>query len=188
MLLFVLRAASAELYAPRPNAVQPRGDAMLGVTMASYYTSQAYDAPPQLIWTILTDFPAWPRWFPNMSSLRLEDEHAAGPGATLMALTDDGRNWARWRIIDWKDAELLLCEFHGTNAGLSAQIQNAYLQFALLNEPEGCTLEVEIGAEGSGIVGDFFVGTSLGMGARRMLPRLMDAFTDHVIERVSSMP
>jgi hypothetical protein len=47
---------------------------------------------------------------------------------------------------------------------------------------------VEIGAEGSGIVGDFFVGTSLGMGARRMLPRLMDAFTDHVIERVSSMP
>lgn len=156
--------------------------------MASFYTTQPYDVPSRVIWPILTDFPAWPRWFPNMASLQFEDGQQPGPGATLMALADDERRWTRWRIIDWKDAELLLCEFHSTNTGISGQIQNAYLQFALLDDPEGCTLEVEIGAEGTGLVGDFILGTSLGIGARRMLPKLVDAFSDHVIERVSARP
>ena len=116
------------------------------------------------------------------------DGHQPGPGATLMALADDERRWTRWRIIDWKNAELLLCEFHSTNAGLGGQVHNAYLQFGLADDPEGCTLEVEIGAEGTGLVGDFLVGTSLGISARRMLPRLVDAFSEHVIERVNSQP
>ena len=42
----------------------------------------------------------------------------------------------------------------------------------------GCTVEVEIGADGHGIVGDFFVGMTLGSEVRRMLPRIIDAFSD----------
>jgi len=155
--------------------------------MASYYTSQAYDAPATLIWGILTDFPSWPRWFPNMDTLQLENGHDPGPGARLLA-HDDRQRWARWRIVDWKEAELLVCHFDGTNAPISSQVQAAYLQFGLLDEPEGCTLEVEIGAEGYGLMGDFFVGTTLGLSARRMLPRLVDAFTDHVVERCREIP
>lgn len=154
--------------------------------MASFYTTQPYDVPSTVIWPILTDFPAWPRWFPNMASLQFEDGHQPGPGATLLALADDQRRWTRWQIIDWKHAELLLCEFHSTNAGLGSQVQSAYLQFGLTDDTEGCVLEVEIGAEGSGLVGDFLVGTSLGLSARRMLPRLVDSFSDHVIERVNA--
>jgi len=160
---------------------------MLSVTMASYFTSQAYDAPASLIWSILTDFPTWPRWFPNMETLEFENGHGPGAGAVLLAL-DDKQRWARWRVADWKEPELLVCHFDGTNAPLSGQVQAAYLQFGLLAEPDGCTLEVEIGAEGYGLVGDFFVSTTLGLSARRMLPRLVDAFTDHVIERCSEMP
>jgi hypothetical protein len=155
--------------------------------MASYYTSQAYDAPAMLIWGILTDFPSWPRWFPSMQALQLENGHSPGPGARLLA-RDDKQNWARWRIADWKEAERLVCHFDGTNAAISAQVQAAYLQFELLEEPEGCTLEVEVGAVGYGLMGDFFVGTTLGLSARRMLPRLIDAFTDHVIERCCELP
>jgi hypothetical protein len=156
--------------------------------MASFYTSQAYDASAPLIWSILTDFTSWPRWFPNMATLEFEDGHIPGAGAQLVALADDRTRWSRWRILDWKDSELLVCEFDGTNSLLSQQVQHAYLKFGLLDEPEGSTLDVEIGAEGSGIVGDLLVGTTLGFSARRMLPKLVDAFTDHVIECVSGMP
>ncbi len=156
--------------------------------MASFYASQAYDAKATLIWSILTDFPAWPKWFPNMSTLHLEEGHTAGPGAELLALADDRKGWSRWRIADWKEPALLLCHFDSTNASFSGQVQAAYLQFGLLDEPEGCTLEVEIGAEGSGLISDFLVGATLGLNARRMLPKLVDAFTDHVIERCSEIP
>jgi hypothetical protein len=77
-----------------------------------------------------------------------------------------------------------VCHYEGTNAALAGQVHAAYLQFGLLGEPEGCTLEVEIGAEGTGLMGDFLVGTALGISARRLLPQLVDAFTEHVIERV----
>jgi hypothetical protein len=153
--------------------------------MASYFTSQTYDVPSVLIWSVLTDFPTWPRWFPNMDTLQFEDGHAAGPGAELKAFADDNSRWSRWRIVDWRHAELLVCSFEGTNAPLGGSVQNAYLRFGLADDPEGCTLDVEIGAEGSGLVSDFFVGTTLGLGARRMLPKLVDAFTDHVIARVN---
>jgi hypothetical protein len=156
--------------------------------MASYYTSQAYDAPPDLIWGILTDFPSWPRWFPNMASLHFEDGHTPGPGAQLLALADDRKGWSRWRIVDWQETELLVCQFDSTNTAFSGQLQSAHLLFGLLDEPEGCTLDVEIRAEGYGLVSDFIVGTGLGLSARRMLPRLVDAFTDHVIERCSELP
>jgi hypothetical protein len=155
--------------------------------MAAYYTSQAYDTSPGLIWGILTDFPSWPSWFPNMSSLKFENGHTPGPGAQLLAHAEDRSTWARWRIVEWEEAQLLVCEFDGTNSMLSGQVQTAYLQFQLIGEPEGCTLEVEIAAEGYGLFGDFFVGTTLGMSARRMLPQLVDAFTDHVIDRVREM-
>ena len=49
----------------------------------------------------------------------------------------------------------------------------------------GGELEVEIGAEGYGLVGDFFVGVTLGSEVKRILPQLIDAFTAHVIERVA---
>lgn len=153
--------------------------------MASYYATQAYDCAPSVIWRILTDFPSWPRWFPNMASLRYENGSAPGPGARLLALDRDEQRWARWRVGEWREPEQLVCHYEDTNAPLSGQVQAAYLQFGIIGEPEGCTLEVEIGAEGTGIVGDFLVGTTLGLSARRMLPRLVDAFTDHVIERVN---
>ena len=156
--------------------------------MAAFYASQAYDARAALIWSILTDFPTWPKWFPNMSTLQFEEGHVSGPGAQLLALANDQRRWTRWRISDWKEPELLVCHFDGTNAAFSGQVQAAYLQFGLLEEPEGCTLEVEVGAEGSGLVSDFLVGATLGMNARRTLPKLVDAFTDHVIERCSELP
>ena len=156
--------------------------------MASFFASQAYDAPAAVIWLVLTDFPSWPRWFPNMETLQLEDGHAPGPGAELVALADNQSRWSKWRIVDWRHAELLTCSFGGTNSPLGDQVQNAYLKFGLLDEPEGSTLDVEIGAEGTGVISDFLVGTTLGLSARRMLPKLVDAFTDHVIERVSEMP
>jgi hypothetical protein len=59
------------------------------------------------------------------------------------------------------------------------------MQFELFDEPEGCTLEVEIGAESGNVVGDFFVGMTLGTGARRMLPQLISAFSAHVVQRAS---
>jgi hypothetical protein len=123
-----------------------------------------------------------------MSTLQFEEGHVSGPGAQLLALANDQRRWTRWRISDWKEPELLVCHFDGTNAAFSGQVQAAYLQFGLLEEPEGCTLEVEVGAEGSGLVSDFLVGATLGMNARRTLPKLVDAFTDHVIERCSELP
>jgi hypothetical protein len=123
-----------------------------------------------------------------MASLEFEHGTAPGPGAKLLAYDSDERRWSRWTVGEWLEAERLLCHYEGTNAPLAGQVQAAYLLFALLEEPEGCTLEVEIGAEGSGIVGDFLVGTTLGLSARRMLPRLVDAFTDHVIARVSEQP
>jgi hypothetical protein len=138
-----------------------------------------------VIWSILTDFPSWPRWFPNMASLTVENDTTPGPGTRLLAFESDQRRWARWRVAEWREAEHLLCHYDGTNTPLASQVQAAYLQFQLLDEPEGCTLDVEIGAEGSGFVGDFLVGTTLGISARRMLPKLVDAFTDHVIDRVN---
>jgi len=66
---------------------------------------------------------------------------------------------------------------------MSNQVQAAYLQFELVDDPDGCTVEVEIGADGHGIVGDFFVGMTLGSEVRRMLPRIIDAFSDYVVVR-----
>lgn len=154
--------------------------------MAAYYTSQGYDAPVALIWSVLTDFPSWPRWFPNCSAIRLEDDGAPAPGTRLLALAEDPNEWTRWQIAEWHEPRLLVCEHVESTAAMSAQIQAAYLQFELLAEPDGCTLEVEIGAEGHGVVGDFFVSMTLGTGVRRLLPQLVDAFTDHVIERVAA--
>jgi hypothetical protein len=153
--------------------------------MPSYYATQAYDCSPAVIWDILTDFPSWPRWFPNMASLTFEGGTAAGPGARLLAYESDQSRWARWLVAEWREPEHLLCHYDGTNTPLAGQVQAAYLQFQIAGEPKGCTLDVEIGAEGTGLVGDFLVGTTLGLSARRLLPRLVDAFTDHVIDRVS---
>ncbi len=154
--------------------------------MAAYYTSQAYDAPASLIWSILTDFPSWPRWFPRVSAVNVEDGAPPERGARLVAQGDDPDMWTRWQIVDWQAPARLVCEHLDSNAPMTSQVQAAYLQFELFEEPEGCTLEVEIGAEGYGVVGDFFVGMTLGPGVRRMLPELVDAFSDHVVERVAN--
>ena len=154
--------------------------------MAAYYTSQAYDAPAALIWSILTDFPSWPRWFPRVSTVSVEDAAVAGRGARLMAVGEDTGVWTRWQIVDWQAPLRLVCEHVGSNAPMTTQVQAAYLQFELVDDPEGCTLEVEIGAEGYGVVGDFFVGMTLGPSVRRMLPELVDAFSHHVVERVTN--
>ena len=60
-----------------------------------------------------------------------------------------------------------------------------YLGFALIDDPDGCTLEVEVGADGYGLVGDFFVGVTLGAEVRRTLPRLVDAFSEYVVQRTA---
>jgi uncharacterized protein YndB with AHSA1/START domain len=149
--------------------------------MASYYTSQGYDAPASYIWPILTDFSSWPEWFPNVSAVEVSG--GLGSGTRLVAQGDQKRVWTEWQITDWDAPHRLVCEHIESSASMSDQVQAAYLQFELVDEPEGCTLEVEIGAEGHGIVGDFFVGMTLGTEVRRMLPRLIDAFSDHVIAR-----
>ncbi len=153
--------------------------------MAAYYTSQAYDAPASVIWAILTDFPSWPYWFPNVSAVRFENGGVPARGSRLLAIADDPDVWTRWQIVEWSAPALLVCEHVESNAPGSSQVQAAYLQFELVDDVEGCTLEVEIGADGYGLVGDLFVGMTLGSGVRRMLPQLVDAFSDHVIERVA---
>ncbi len=152
--------------------------------MTSYYLSQAYDAPSAFIWSVLTDFPRWPEWFPRMTEMRVEGNGGApGRGAALLAVGAFPDEWTRWHIATWNEPALLICEYVDSNVPVSHGIQTAYLQFELFDDPDGCTLEVEIGAEGGGIVGDFFVGMTFGSGARRMLPQLVDAFSDHVVRR-----
>lgn len=153
--------------------------------MTAYYTSQAYDAPAATIWSVLTDFPSWSRWFPRVSEVRIEDGAAGGTGARIVAFAEDRDVWTRWQIVEWEVPARLVCEHLDSNAPMTSHIQAAYLQFELFDEPEGCTLEVEMGADGYGMVGDFFVGMTLGPEVRRMLPDLVDAFSDHVVERVS---
>ena len=153
--------------------------------MQSYYTSQAYDAPASYIWSILTDFASWPAWFPHLTQITLDGGAVPGQGAELLAVGDDPDEWTRWRIAEWHNPSLLVCEHVESTVPVSRGVDAAYLQFELFDEPDGCTLEVEIGAEGSGIVGDFFVGMTLGTGARRMLPELVDAFTAHVVRRAA---
>jgi hypothetical protein len=155
---------------------------MLAVTMASYYTSQAYDAPAPFIWSVLTDFTSWPRWFPRMTKLELASGESPGPGAILLGAGEAEDEWTRWKITDWSENALLVCEHVESRVPISHGIEAAFLQFELFEDPEGCTLEVELGADGRGVVGDFFVGMTLGTGARRLLPQLVDAFSDHVVE------
>ena len=149
--------------------------------MAAYYTSQAYDAPASFIWSILTDFDTWPAWFPQVSAVRTEHGASAAKGTRLLALGEDPSVWTRWQIAEWRAPVLLLCEHIESNSPAAPHVQAAYLQFELLDEPEGCTLEVEIGAEGYGLIGDFFIGVTLGNEVRRLLPRLVDSFTEHVV-------
>jgi hypothetical protein len=155
--------------------------------MTAYFTAQAYDAPASLIWSMLTDFASWPDWFPNVSSVDFVDGQKPSPGAQILALADDPSTWTRWQIVEWNEPTLLVCEHVDSNTAASSQIQAAYLQFEILDEPDGCTLEVEIGAEGYGMVGDFFVGMTLAPNARRMLPKLVDAFTDYVVRRAAEL-
>jgi hypothetical protein len=158
---------------------------MLRNNMAAYYTSQAYDAPARYVWDVLTDFPSWPAWFPQLGEMRVMNGGRAGHGVELLATDENGVDWTRWMISRWTEPNLLVCEYMDSNISASRGVQAAYLQFELADDAEGCTLEVELGAEGAGIVGDFFVGMTLGAGARRMLPQLVDAFSDHVVRRAS---
>jgi hypothetical protein len=153
--------------------------------MASYYISQGYDAPASFIWSVLTDFPTWPEWFPRMTRLRVDGGHAPGEGADLLATGIEEDEWTRWRIAEWRAPAILVCEYVDSNVPISHGVEAAYLQFELFDDPEGCTLEIEIGADGQGLVGDFFVGMTLGMGVRRMLPQLVDAFSDYVVRRAA---
>jgi len=153
--------------------------------MAAYYTSQAYDAPSTLIWSILTDFATWPEWFPNVSAVQFEGGVAPAAGTRLVAVGDDLSVWTRWEIVEWRSPARLVVEHVDSNAPMVSQVQAAYLQFDLADDREGCTLEVEIGAEGFGILGDFFVGMTVGSSVRRLLPELVDSFSDHVVRRVA---
>ncbi len=154
--------------------------------MASYYTSQGYDRPASFIRTVLTDFPSWPEWFPRMSALRVADDALPRSGMELHAIGDRDDEWTRWRITECEAPALLVCDHVDSNIPISQGIDAAYLKFVLADDDEGCTLEVEIGADGRGIVGDFFVGMTLGPGARRILPQLVDAFSEHVVRRASA--
>ena len=68
--------------------------------MAAYFTSQEYDAPPALIWSILTDFGSWPRWFPNISGVQVENGDGPAVGARLLAAGENERDWARSEIVE----------------------------------------------------------------------------------------
>lgn len=153
--------------------------------MASFYISQAYDAPSSQIWAVLTDFPSWPAWFPRMAELRALGEAEPHAGMELLATGERSDEWTRWRITECAAPSILVCEHVDSNVPISQGIDAAYLQFELFDDDEGCTLEVEIGADGRGVFGDFFVGMTLGTGARRILPQLVDAFSAHVVRRAS---
>lgn len=151
--------------------------------MAAYFTSQAYDVPSRIIWPILTDFASWPRWFPRVSAIDHGSTVTIAAGSEIIALGTQPGVWTRWRIGEWREPTRLLCEHVESSAAFGEHVQAAYLQFDLADDPEGCTLEVEIGADGYGIVGDFFVGMTLGNEVRRLLPELVDAFSDYVVQR-----
>jgi hypothetical protein len=153
--------------------------------MAAYYTSQAYDVPSRTIWPILTDFASWPRWFPRIAAVELSGAQPSA-GAEIMAYGDAPDVWTRWRIDEWRVPARLVCEHLDSSNGFSGHVQAAHLRFDLVDDPEGCVLEVEIGADGYGMVGDFFVGMTLGNEVRRMLPKLVDAFSAYVIERAAA--
>jgi hypothetical protein len=121
-----------------------------------------------------------------MSALRVANGAAPAKGTELMATGGRDHEWSRWRIAQWTEAALLVCEHVESNAPVSRGIDAAYLQFELFDDPEGCTLEVEIGVASGNVIGDFFVGLTMGTGARRMLPDLVDAFSRHVVARASS--
>jgi hypothetical protein len=154
--------------------------------MTAYYISQGYDAPSTFIWSVLTDFETWPAWFPRMTALRVDDGGAPGHGAELLAVGEADDEWTRWRIAEWSEPSLLVCEYLDSNVSVAHGVDAAYLQFELADDPDGCTLDVEIGASGQGMVSDFFVGMTLGMGVRRLLPQLVDAFSDYVVERAGA--
>jgi hypothetical protein len=156
--------------------------------MPSFFARQEYDTSSSYIWPILTDFPSWPAWFPNMAELRVANGATPGRGAELHATGAQPGEWSKWRISKWNAPSLLVCEHVESNVPISVGVGSAYLQFELFDDPEGCTLEVEIGAESVSLFGDFFVGMTFGAGARRMLPRLIDAFNQHVVERASRGP
>ena len=153
--------------------------------MAAYFTSQAYDVPSHLIWPILTDFASWPRWFPRVAAIDHDNGAKLDAGCEIIAIGDQPGVWTRWRIGEWREPSRLLCEHVDSSAGFGEHVQAAYLQFDLMDDAEGCTLEVEIGADGYGIVGDFFVGMTLGSEVRRLLPEIVDAFSDYVVLRAA---
>jgi hypothetical protein len=154
--------------------------------MAAYYTSQEYDASSAFIWAILTDFPSWPEWFPNLSEMQFGTEGPPRHGTRLIGVGESPDEWTEWEIVRWSAARELMCEHVESNLPLSRGVQAAYLFFELTDDDEGCRLDVEIGAEGQGLIGDLFVGTTLSIGARRLLPQLIDAFNDHVVRRASA--
>jgi len=153
--------------------------------MAAYYTSQAYDVPAGAIWPILTDFASWPRWFPRVAAVELDGPQAS-VGAGIVAFGEEPDAWTRWRIGEWHVPARLVCEHVESSNGFGDHVQAAYLQFDLVDDAEGCVLEVEIGADGYGTVGDFFVSMTLGSEVRRMLPELVDAFSAYVVERAAA--
>jgi hypothetical protein len=153
--------------------------------MAAYYTSQEYDAPSTFIWGILTDFSSWPEWFPNLTEMRT-DGSPLGHGAHLIGIGQSEADWTRWQISRWSAPSILKCDHVDSTVPISRGVQAAYLLFELNDDDEGCRLDVELGAEGQGLIGEFFVGTTLSIGARRLLPQLIDAFSDHVVRRASS--
>ncbi|MEX2226392.1 MAG: SRPBCC family protein [Dehalococcoidia bacterium] len=153
--------------------------------MAAYYTSQEYDAPSSFIWTVLTDFGSWPEWFPNLSELRFNADDPRD-GMELVGIGERPDEWTRWQISRFAAPSLLRCEHVDSNVPLSRGVAAAYLLFELADDEEGCRLDLEIGAQGQGIIGDLVVGTGLNFGARRLLPEIIDAFNGHVVRRASA--
>ena len=105
--------------------------------MAAYYTSQGYDAPASLIWSVLTDFSTWPRWFPNISAVQFEDGAIPARGSRLLAVGEDPSLWSRWQIVEWREPARLVCEHVDSNTAFVGQVQAAYLQFEVTDDPEG---------------------------------------------------
>ena len=156
--------------------------------VAAYYTSQEYDAPSAFIWTVLTDFVSWPEWFPNLREMRPDGEHPPRHGAHLIGYGTSPGEWTRWQISRWAEPHMLQCDHVESTISFSRGVQAAYLLFELTDDDEGCRLDVEIGAEGQGLIGEMFVGTTLSLGVRRWLPQLIDAFSDHVVRRAAAGP
>jgi uncharacterized protein YndB with AHSA1/START domain len=65
---------------------------------AIWTTETVVDAPIETVWRVLSDFAAWPRWNPSVSSIRLDGP--VGVGTSFVWVADGSRIVSRLEEVD----------------------------------------------------------------------------------------